>query len=126
MTRGAIAGDTHVVKTFHLEIGGAGVAGITRGRCLNVIDGLRSGGHSCANRMTTGTILGGIFEYAINVALFASQCEVNVFQHKSGLRMVKRAGIRGRFGCRLGLNRKTKQKGQQYCRCNFDDAIDFY
>ena len=125
MARRTITRNAHVVKTFHLEIGCAGMASITGSCRLNVINRLRRSAYPCANRVATRAILGGIFEDAINVTLFASQGEVNVFQDKSGLGMVKRARKRGRTGSGLSLHRKTKQKAQQHGRCDFDDAVVF-
>jgi hypothetical protein len=110
-----------VVKTFHLEISCTGVAGFTRCCRLNVIDRLGRGAYPCANCVTTGAVLGGVLEYAVNVALFALECAVNILQDESGLSMFERRGT----GCSLCLNRKTKQKHRQNYRSDFDDAVDF-
>jgi hypothetical protein len=124
VTRNAIASDTHVIEIFHQKVGGAGMAVITSGGCLHVIDRLRGGAHSCAIGVTSGAIFGSIFENTLNVTLFTFKGEVNVFQNEPGLGMVKRGRIRG--GSRLSLACKANKQSKPPCSCYFDDDIVFY
>ncbi len=124
----AIARHPDVLVAAHQEIGCADVAGIAFCRCRHVIRGLGFRADARAGGVAARAVFGGILENALDVALFALQCSVNVPEDEAGSGVVRGsfdAGCLGRcllgccpsFGCigRECQGRDKTQRAGQHC-----------
>lgn len=99
-------GYTGMGKTLYLETGRAAVAGITGLGGLHVVDRLGRSSDAASGGVTTRTILGGVLEDAVQVALLTTQGRVNVFKYESGFGVIEKRLAGG--GCCLGDRGKTQ------------------
>lgn len=104
-------------EALDLETGRAAVAGVTLFSGMNVIDRLGGSTDPAAGSVTTRTLLGGVFEDAIQVALLAAQRGVNIFQDESGFGVIEQclAGSGGGLGERRKKQCRTKKQRLYNC-----------
>lgn len=86
---GLSGGYPGMVIAFYLEAGGTAVASVTGIGGLNVVDWLWCSTDTAAGGVTSRAILGGVFEYAIQVALLAAQSGMHIFQDESGFGVIE-------------------------------------
>lgn len=114
-----------MLETLDEETGWTGMAGIACTGCLNVIDRLRRCANPASKGVATGTIFGGVLEYAIDMALLAPQGSMHIPEQEPCLCMIEWSGA----GCSLRrwLGRSSEcqsehQAGKQRCRYLSDSA----
>jgi len=119
MASGALVLDTGVSEALHQKTGRAGMANIAGLVGLNMIVGFGGGTDAAAKRVAARTILRGVFEDSVHMALFAFQGGVDASGQESRFRVVERSG--GRC-CRL---RKRSEKQECACQQGWGNSAGF-